>query len=280
LRIEIAMPPLLALPFPAIDPVLIELGPFPVRWYALAYLAGLLLGWRLAQRLIARNDLFAASGPPKLAQLDDFLLWAAIGIVCGGRLGFVLFYNLDYYLENPLEIIQPWRGGMSFHGGAAGLMVATYLFARRQALPFLTLMDVVTAVAPVGLFFGRIANFINGELYGRVSDVPWAILFPRGGFLPRHPSQLYEAGLEGLVLFIVLMVLVFRVRALRWPGVIAGVFLAGYGVARSIVEFYREPDAQLGYLAGGLTMGQVLSLPMILCGVIIVIWAARRQARP
>ncbi|OQW54819.1 prolipoprotein diacylglyceryl transferase [Candidatus Raskinella chloraquaticus] len=277
---EIAMPPLLALPFPAIDPVLIELGPFPVRWYALAYLAGLLLGWWLAQRLIARNDLFAASGPPKLAQLDDFLLWAAIGIVCGGRLGFVLFYNLDYYLENPLEIIQPWRGGMSFHGGAAGLMVATYLFARRQALPFLTLMDVVTAVAPVGLFFGRIANFINGELYGRVSDVPWAILFPRGGFLPRHPSQLYEAGLEGLVLFIVLMVLVFRVRALRWPGVIAGVFLAGYGVARSIVEFYREPDAQLGYLAGGLTMGQVLSLPMILCGVIIVIWAARRQARP
>ena len=274
------MPPLLALPFPAIDPVLIELGPFPVRWYALAYLAGLLLGWWLAQRLIARNDLFAASGPPKLAQLDDFLLWAAIGIVCGGRLGFVLFYILDYYLENPLEIIQPWRGGMSFHGGAAGLMVATYLFARRQALPFLTLMDVVTAVAPVGLFFGRIANFINGELYGRVSDVPWAILFPRGGFLPRHPSQLYEAGLEGLVLFIVLMVLVFRVRALRWPGVIAGVFLAGYGVARSIVEFYREPDAQLGYLAGGLTMGQVLSLPMILCGVIIVIWAARRQARP
>lgn len=274
------MPPLLALPFPAIDPVLIELGPFPVRWYALAYLAGLLLGWWLAQRLIARNDLFAASGPPKLAQLDDFLLWAAIGIVCGGRLGFVLFYNLDYYLENPLEIIQPWRGGMSFHGGAAGLMVATYLFARRQALPFLTLMDVVTAVAPVGLFFGRIANFINGELYGRVSDVPWAILFPRGGYLPRHPSQLYEAALEGLVLFIVLMVLVFRVRALRWPGVIAGVFLAGYGVARSIVEFYREPDAQLGYLAGGLTMGQVLSLPMILCGVIIVIWAARRQARP
>lgn len=274
------MPPLLALPFPAIDPVLIELGPFPVRWYALAYLAGLLLGWWLAQRLIARNDLFAASGPPKLAQLDDFLLWAAIGIVCGGRLGFVLFYNLDYYLENPLEIIQPWRGGMSFHGGAAGLMVATYLFARRQALPFLTLMDVVTAVAPVGLFFGRIANFINGELYGRVSDVPWAILFPRGGYLPRHPSQLYEAGLEGLVLFIVLMVLVFRVRALRWPGVIAGVFLAGYGVARSIVEFFREPDAQLGYLAGGLTMGQVLSLPMILCGVIIVIWAARRQARP
>lgn len=274
------MPPLLALPFPAIDPVLIELGPFPVRWYALAYLAGLLLGWWLAQRLIARNDLFAASGPPKLAQLDDFLLWAAIGIVCGGRLGFVLFYNLGYYLENPLEIIQPWRGGMSFHGGAAGLMVATYLFARRQALPFLTLMDVVTAVAPVGLFFGRIANFINGELYGRVSDVPWAILFPRGGYLPRHPSQLYEAALEGLVLFIVLMVLVFRVRALRWPGVIAGVFLAGYGVARSIVEFFREPDAQLGYLAGGLTMGQILSLPMILCGVIIVIWAARRQARP
>ena len=274
------MPPLLALPFPAIDPVLVELGPFPVRWYALAYLAGLLLGWWLAQRLIARNDLFAGVGPPKLAQLDDLLLWAAIGIVCGGRLGFVLFYNLDYYLENPLEIVQPWRGGMSFHGGAAGLMVATYFFARRRALPFLTVMDVVTAVAPVGLFFGRIANFINGELYGRVSDVPWAVLFPRGGYLPRHPSQLYEAGLEGLALFVVLMVLVFRFRALRRPGLIGGVFLAGYGVARSIAELFREPDAQLGFLAGGLTMGQVLSLPMILCGIFIVIWAARRQARP
>lgn len=271
------MPPFLALPFPAIDPVLVEFGPFPIRWYALSYLAGLVLGWWLAQRLIGKPALFSPATPPSPADLDDFLLWAALGIVLGGRIGFVLFYNLDYYIENPSEIVQPWKGGMSFHGGSAGLLLAAFLFARRKKLAFLTLMDVVTAVAPVGLFFGRLANFINGELFGRVSDVPWAVLFPRGGYLPRHPSQLYEAGLEGLVLLAVLMILIFRFHALRKPGVVGGAFLAGYGLARTIVEFFREPDAQLGYLAGGLTMGQILSLPMILAGAAVVIWAVRRS---
>lgn len=270
------MPPLLALPFPAVEPVLIDIGPFPIRWYALSYLAGLVLGWWLAQKFIARPALFGDRSPPTAAAFDDLLLWAALGIVLGGRIGFVLFYNLPYYLEDPLEILQPWKGGMSFHGGAAGLLTATFFFARANGLSFLTMMDVVTAVAPVGLFFGRIANFINGELFGRVTDVPWAVLFPQGGYLPRHPSQLYEAALEGMLLFAVQMLLVFKCGAFKRPGVVGGSFVAGYGIARTVVENFREPDRQLGYLVGGLTMGQILSFPMILAGFAIIVWAVRR----
>ena len=273
------MPPFLALPFPSIDPVLVEIGPFPIRWYALAYLAGLFLGWWLAQRLIRTRDLFGRDEPLSLRDLDDLLVWAALGIVVGGRLGFVLFYNLDYYLENPSEIVQPWKGGMAFHGGAAGLLTAAWFFARARKLSFLTTMDVVAAVAPVGLFFGRIANFINGELFGRVSDVSWAVLFPRGGYLPRHPSQLYEAALEGLLLLVIIMALIWRGSALKKPGFIGGTFLLGYGLARSFVELFREPDPQLGFLIGGLTMGQILSFPMIILGAGLMIWAHRRAQK-
>jgi phosphatidylglycerol:prolipoprotein diacylglycerol transferase len=265
-----------ALPFPVIDPVALQLGPILIRWYALAYVAGIVIGWWLARRLLLQEALFGTRQPPSLRDLDDLIFWIAIGIVLGGRLAFVLFYNLPYYLENPIEIPQVWRGGMAFHGGAAGLALATYLFARARGFSFLTMMDVVAAVAPIGIFFGRIANFVNDELWGRVTDVPWAVAFPRGGFLPRHPSQLYEAALEGVVLFAVLMWLVHRRRALAAPGVVSGVFVAGYGLARFVVEFYREPDAQLGYLAFGLTMGQYLSLPMILAGLLIVLWVKRR----
>jgi phosphatidylglycerol:prolipoprotein diacylglycerol transferase len=196
--------------------------------------------------------------------------------VLGGRLGFVLFYNFDYYLQNPSQVLQVWHGGMSFHGGLAGIILATYLYARRHGLKFLTLMDIVAAVGPVGLFFGRIANFVNGELYGRASDVAWAVVFPRGGNVPRHPSQLYEAGLEGIVLLCVLMPAVWKFRSFGRPGFTGALFLAGYGLARFIVEFFREPDAQLGYLWGGATMGQLLSLPMIAVGVVCMIYFYRK----
>ncbi len=261
---------LLALPFPAIDPVLVEFGPIVIRWYALAYIAGILLGWQLARRLIAL--------PPVAAnrqQLDDFVTWATLGIILGGRLGYVLFYRAGYYLSHPAEILAVWQGGMSFHGGALGVIVATILFCRLQKLDLLRFGDRIAAVVPIGLCFGRLANFINAELWGRVSDVPWAMVFPTGGPEPRHPSQLYQALLEGLVLFVVLQILVHRpaIRARR--GFLTGVFLCGYGLARIVGEFFRQPDANLGYLFAGATMGQVLSLPMVLIGL----WLMRR-ARP
>jgi phosphatidylglycerol:prolipoprotein diacylglycerol transferase len=261
---------LLALPFPAIDPVLVEFGPIVIRWYALAYIAGILLGWQLARRLIAL--------PPVAAnrqQLDDFVTWATLGIILGGRLGYVLFYRAGYYLSHPAEILAVWQGGMSFHGGALGVIVATILFCRLQKLDLLRFGDRIAAVVPIGLCFGRLANFINSELWGRVSDVPWAMVFPTGGPEPRHPSQLYQALLEGLVLFVVLQILVHRpaIRARR--GFLTGVFLCGYGLARIVGEFFRQPDANLGFLFAGATMGQVLSLPMVLIGL----WLMRR-ARP
>jgi phosphatidylglycerol:prolipoprotein diacylglycerol transferase len=270
------MLPVLALPFPQIDPVAIELGPVVVRWYALAYVAGLLIGWTTAAWLVARPALFGAQTPPTKLELDDMLLWAALGIVLGGRLGYVVFYNPAFFLANPLEIPQVWNGGMAFHGGAAGLMLATWLYTRVRTVKFFTMMDVIATVAPIGIFFGRLANFINGELYGRATTVWWAVEFPRGGFVPRHPSQLYEAALEGLLLFLVLIVLVLRHRAYATPGLVTGVFVAGYGAARFLVEFAREPDPQLGYLAGGLTMGQILSLPMVAAGVAIILWARKK----
>jgi len=266
---------LFTLPFPAIDPVLFEIGPFVIRWYALAYIVGLLVGWRYC--------LYLAGLPPRLVtrhQLDDFLLWATLGVILGGRLGYVLFYQLHEYLKEPLQIVYVWRGGMSFHGGLLGVILAMYLFARRRGLPFLALTDIVACATPIGLFLGRLANFINGELFGRPTDVPWAMVFsktdPSG--LPRHPSQLYEAALEGVVLFLVLFILVRFTRAGERIGLASGVFLIGYGLSRIVVEFFREPDAQLGFLLGGsTTMGQILSLPMIALGLVFV--ARARPAR-
>lgn len=266
-----------ALPFPAIDPIAIELGPLAIRWYALAYLTGLLGGWWYLRFLARRTP-----GGPNDVQVDDFLVWATLGVVLGGRLGYVLFYKPSYYLANPLDILKVWQGGMAFHGGVLGVIVAIYLFSRLRKLSFLRMGDLVCAVVPIGLFFGRIANFINGELWGRPApDVPWAFVFPHGGDVPRHPSQLYEAVLEGLVLFIVLHLL-WRVTALRErQGFIAGAFLAGYGISRFIVEFFREPDSFLGTVAAGMTMGQLLSLPMILVGAALMIASGRfRSTEP
>ena len=262
---------LYALPFPGIDPVAIALGPLVIRWYALAYLAGLLLGIRYAMALARRNP-----GPPQPADYDDFLVWAVLGVVLGGRTGYVLFYQFDLYLSDPTEIFKLWHGGMSFHGGFAGVIVAVLLFSRLRGFSPLAFGDLLACCTPIGLFFGRIANFINGELFGRVSDVPWAMVFPRGGPFPRHPSQLYEAALEGLLLGIVLHLL-WRLPGVRGkPGTLIGVFFIGYGLARSVVELFREPDAQLGFLIGGFTMGQLLSLPMIAIGAGFVLYARRK----
>ena len=269
------MMPALALPFPAFDPVLVTLGPFAVRWYALAYICGILLGWLYA-RAIIRNERYWGGPPPlTVADFDDFILWVTFGIILGGRLGYVLFYNPSHFLAHPLEILQLWQGGMSFHGGFLGCVAAVMLFAWRRGVPTLTLGDLTCAVGPIGLFLGRLANFINAELWGRPTSVPWGVVFPGAGPLPRHPSQLYEAALEGLVLLIVLGLMV-RGGALKRPGLILGVFAVGYGAARIFCEFFREPDPQLGFIWGGLTMGMVLSLPLILAGVGFLAVALKR----
>jgi phosphatidylglycerol:prolipoprotein diacylglycerol transferase len=262
---------LYVLPFPAIDPVLVAIGPFAIRWYALAYVVGILIGWRYARGLAARGE-----SPLTPVLLDDFVTWAVLGIVLGGRVGYILFYDFAQYIEHPLRIFAVWQGGMSFHGGLLGMIIAMALFARRHHLRFFQLTDPVAAATPIGLFLGRLANFINGELYGRPTDVPWAMVFPHDDAqLPRHPSQLYEAGLEGILLFIFLFIAVRRFHVLRKPGIESGLFLVGYGVCRIIAEYFRQPDIQLGYLIGGTTMGQILSLPMIAFGIAFI-WRARR----
>jgi phosphatidylglycerol---prolipoprotein diacylglyceryl transferase len=267
--------PLLALPFPDFDPVLISIGPFAIRWYALAYILGILLGWAYARAIVRSEKPWGGSPPMTAIDLDDFIVWVTLGIILGGRLGYVLFYNPSYFAAHPAEIVQLWKGGMSFHGGFAGCIAAVVLFGWRRNIPVLSLGDITCAAGPIGLLFGRIANFINGELWGRVTDVPWAFVFPSGGPLPRHPSQLYEAVLEGAVLFAVLAVLI-RGGALRRPGLIIGVFAIGYALARSFVEFFREPDAQLGFLWGPFTMGMALSAPMLLFGIVLIIIAYSR----
>jgi phosphatidylglycerol:prolipoprotein diacylglycerol transferase len=264
------------LPFPAIDPVLISIGPLAVRWYALAYIVGIIAGWFYARTLIASKRLWGGSAPLTIIDFDDFVIWITLGIILGGRIGYVLFYNFGHFATHPFEIFELWNGGMSFHGGFIGCGVAIVLFALRRGVPMLSLSDVVTAVAPIGLFLGRLANFINGELWGRPSDVWWAMVFPNGGPLPRHPSQLYEATLEGLVLFVVLAALVWR-GGFKRPGLVTGAFAIGYGVARIICELFREPDAQLGFLWGGLTMGMLLCVPLILVGVALLALALRRE---
>jgi phosphatidylglycerol:prolipoprotein diacylglycerol transferase len=271
-RAPAAAQKMLALTFPNFDPVAFQFGPLVVRWYALAYIVGLLIGWKYTVWLNRRP----AGLVPQVA-LDDFLAWAVIGIILGGRIGYVLFYQPGYFLQNPLAVLELWHGGMSFHGGLIGIILAMILFARKRQIPVLALTDLVAAAGPIGLFLGRIANFINGELFGRPSDVPWAMIFPGGGPIARHPSQLYEAVLEGIVLFIVLFVLATTFQARRWPGILSGAFLAGYGIARMIGEFFREPDPQLGFLWGGATMGQLLSAPMVLLGIAVMLYAYRRK---
>ncbi|WP_347916789.1 prolipoprotein diacylglyceryl transferase [Paracoccus marcusii] len=287
------------IPFPDIAPEIftITLGgfSFSLRWYALAYLAGLILGWRLIVAMMRRPALWGGTPPTAPDRVDDLLTWVILGVILGGRLGFVLFYEPAYYLSNPGQILQVWQGGMSFHGGFAGVIVATWAWSRSQGVSVLRLADAMAVVAPIGIFFGRIANFINAELWGRPTDLPWGVVFPGEaaqtcpgivGPCARHPSQLYEAGLEGLLLGLILLVLV-RAGGLRRPGLAFGVFLAGYGLARMFVELFRVADAQfitpdnpLGHVLGGpvigLTMGQTLSLPMVLIGLALVAYARRR----
>ncbi len=266
------MTPLL-IPYPEIDPVLLQLGPFAIRWYALAYIAGLIIGWRIMRRVCQQPP--AILSPEKI---DDFLLWAALGVILGGRIGYVLFYKPVEFLHDPRQILLIWEGGMSFHGGLLGVITAIIAFALRNRISPFMLSDLVSIVAPIGLFFGRLANFINGELWGRASDVPWAMIFPRGGPIPRHPSQLYQAFFEGVLLF-ALVNLVWRTTdGRRRPGLLTGVFCAGYGVARIAGEFFREPDSFLGFILGTdwLSMGMVLSLPMLLFGAALIVRACRR----
>jgi len=264
------MSPFLVIPYPDIDPVFFEVGPLAFRWYALSYVLGLVLGWLYVRRM--------AQEPPSVMtrpQVDDLLLWATLGVVLGGRLGYVLFYKPGFYLDHPLQALAVWQGGMSFHGGLLGVAIAIALFAQGQRLRLLRVADVVAAAAPIGLFFGRMANFINGELWGRPTDVPWAMVFPHAGDVPRHPSQLYEAFLEGIVLLAVIWAARRWWDIARWPGMTAGIFCIGYALARIAVEFVREPDPHLGLLAGIVTMGQILSLPLFAVGVYLV-WRSRR----
>jgi len=260
---------LAALAFPDIDPVIVEIGPLAIRWYGLGYVAGILFAWWYSRRIVATPRLWAGGVPAvKPLDIDDFLLWAALGVVAGGRIGYVLFYDLGSYLSDPAAILAVWSGGMSFHGGLLGVILAMVLFARKRGIDVWSLFDTIAAGVPVGLGLVRLANFVNSELWGRETDMPWGVVFPNGGPEPRHPSQLYEAGLEGLVLFAVLAVLVWKAGMLKRPGFVGGAFIAGYGLSRIFVEFFRLPDAQIGYLAGGwLTMGMVLSLPMVAAGL-------------
>ena len=269
---------LLALQFPNFDPVLFQLGPFAIRWYALAYIVGILLGWVYARALVRNQTLWGGPPPMTTLQLDDFIVWVTLGIILGGRIGYVLFYNPSYFAEHPAEALQLWKGGMSFHGGFTGCVLAVVLFARKNNISILSLGDVTCATGTLGLLLGRIANFINGELWGRPTDVAWGIVFPSGGPIPRHPSQLYEAALEGLLLFIVLALLI-RGGALRRPGLIIGAFALGYSLARAFCELFREPDAQLGFLWNTTTMGTLLSIPLLAFGIALIVNALRRPPR-
>ena len=269
----------LAISYPAIDPVALRIGPLAVKWYGLAYVAGLLLGRFYVKALLEQGRLWPSEKRPFTPErVDDLLLFMTVGVLLGGRLGYVLFYQPRFFLTNPLEIVAVWNGGMSFHGALLGSIIAILLFARRIGAELWSVMDLAAAATPMGLFFGRLANFINAELWGRPSTVPWAMVFPEAGDMPRHPSQLYEALTEGLVLFAVLWWLTHRTSALRRPGVIAGAFLIGYGLARSFCELFREPDAGHWFTIGPFTAGILYSLPMILVGILVIRAAGRRVA--
>ena len=289
------------LKFPDLSPELFSISlfgmEFALRWYALAYIAGILIAWRMAVMALRRPTLWQNQTPPmKPEQVEDLMTWIILGVILGGRLGFVLFYQPAYYLSHPLEILQVWQGGMAFHGGLLGVVTASYLYARRHKLPVLSMGDLVAYTVPPGLLLGRLANFVNAELWGRPSELPWAVIFPGvaaqdcpgvvAGMCARHPSQLYEAALEGILLGTALIWLAYRRGGFQKPGLVMGVFLAGYGASRFTVEFFRQPDAQfvtpgnpLGlawHIGGyGLTMGQLLSLPMIALGL----WFALRATR-
>jgi phosphatidylglycerol:prolipoprotein diacylglycerol transferase len=276
---------LLAIPFPDFDPVAIAIGPLTIKWYGLSYLAGLIIGWMYVRSLLRQPQLWANNTPPfAVSKVDDLLMYITLGVVLGGRLGYVLLYEPSTYLASPLDILAVWKGGMSFHGALGGCAFAMWLFGRRNGINPYTAMDLGTASVPIGIFFGRLANFINGELFGRVTDVPWAMVFPHARFLhpdvepaTRHPSQLYEAALEGLFLFLFLRFLTHQRGALKQPGTVTGAFLTWYALARSIAEFFREPNAGNFFNIGPFTAGQLYSLPMLAFGLYLL-WRSRRES--
>ena len=260
-----------AIILPEFNSFAIQFGGFGIRWYALAYLVGLLAGWYLLRREASH-----IGSPLRPETIDILLNYVLFGVIIGGRIGYILFYNSAHYLEHPLAMLRIWEGGMAFHGALLGVTIAVLIMAKRHHVPFFVLADRIALVVPIGLFFGRVSNFINGELYGRVTTLPWAMVFPNSDNQPRHPSQLYEAGLEGLLLGVIMLML-WRHGWLQQHGRVTGVLLAGYGVARSMIEFVREPDAQIGLLLSSISMGQLLSVPMIIFGVYLII---RRPALP
>jgi phosphatidylglycerol---prolipoprotein diacylglyceryl transferase len=263
-----------AIAFPDMDPVALAIGPLQIHWYALSYVAGFLLGWALARHVcrLDKNKFFITED-----QIDDFMTWAILGIILGGRIGYVLFYNLPAYMDDPVQALKIWQGGMAWHGGLIGTIVACLSYCYLKKIPLLRLTDIFAVCAPIGFFLGRIANFINGELYGRVTTAPWGVIFPAGGLEPRHPSQLYQSVAEGLLLLILMVVLVHRDKIRHKMGVLSGIFLIWYGLARFGVEFFREPDAQLGFIFAFLSMGQILCLPMIAGGLFLIFYAVRRS---
>jgi phosphatidylglycerol:prolipoprotein diacylglycerol transferase len=266
----------MALSFPALDPVAFYIGSLPIRWYSLAYMFGFLGGWLYARELVKRQPL----GRITTKHVDDFIIWIVLGVILGGRIGYVLFYNLPYYASTPTEAFKIWEGGMSFHGGLIGVAIAVISYALKYKIPVLRLGDLSAASVTIGLFFGRLANFINEELYGRVTDVSWGMVFPRGGEEPRHPSQLYEAFSEGLLLFCILFYVIRYTKISGRYGATFGIFLMGYGVARFIIEFFREPDVQIGLYANLISQGQILCIPMIILGAGFIWNAYRRPAQP
>jgi phosphatidylglycerol:prolipoprotein diacylglycerol transferase len=261
-----------------LSPIALSIGFFQLRWYSLAYIAGIMLGWGYVLKLIAQPG-----APMARRHVDDFVFWATLAVILGGRLGYILFYNLGEYLRHPLDMLKVWEGGMSFHGATLAVALAIVYFCRRNGLSILRFADYIAVVAPIGLFFGRLANFVNGELWGKVTDVPWAIVFPGdAGPYPRHPSELYEAGLEGLLLFVVLGLMFWRSKTARYqPGLLTGVFLTGYGAFRFFVEFFREPDQQFAgtFFSTTLHMGQLLDLPMLIFGIYLIATAKARRVR-
>ena len=264
----------IAFPDLGLSPIAIDLGFFQLRWYSLAYLAGIFIGYWYLLKLLKQPG-----APMARRHADDLVFYASLGIILGGRLGYVLFYNLGFYLDHPVDILKLWDGGMSFHGGVIGTSLSILYLARKEGLPWLRIHDYVACCVPFGLFFGRLANFVNGELWGRPTDVPWAMVFPTGGEVARHPSQLYEAGLEGLLLGLILWFLFWKTDARYQPGKLVGTFILGYGISRFLVELVRQPDAGLENLPWGLTMGQTLTVPMILGGLYLIATAKGRRQR-
>tara|TARA_Y100000590_G_scaffold470125_1_gene662144 strand:- start:1845 stop:2633 length:789 start_codon:yes stop_codon:yes gene_type:complete len=256
------------------DPVFVNLGFFQIKWYSIAYILGIILGWIYAIKIIKLKDNLIIIKPESF---DNLVIYLIFGIILGGRLGYVFFYNFDYFIQNPLEILKLWHGGMSFHGGLLGVIIATLIFSKNKKINFLNFTDVIACVAPIGLFLGRIANFINGELFGKASTLPWAVIFPGGGGIARHPSQIYEAILEGIILFILLNFFALKKNLLIKTGYISGLFLIFYSILRIISEYFREPDAHIGYIFFYFSMGTLLSLISFLAGCLIIFYKKKNE---